>query len=248
MLDLNISTILMQMANFFILAFILDRFLFKPLQNVLRKREIETSSAMDEAKVALQNAEEMRRQYEEKTVNIDAVIAARRNEARVVIERNRQEMLKEVQLEIEDLKSQTEETLTQMRTKAVQQHKEKMGLLASEFSKGILMDLMTPYLEKSYQDAFLNQLSQMDLLKYLEGTAPGETALVKIILAKKPAASYQEELSSVIHQNLSQEITLSYEVDPRLIAGGILRFENELIDGSLQGQVSHFQKRYQEIA
>ena len=54
MLDINISTILLQMVNFFILAFLLYRFLFKPLQNVLRKREDETNRAMDEAKVALQ--------------------------------------------------------------------------------------------------------------------------------------------------------------------------------------------------
>ncbi|MEA3327538.1 MAG: F0F1 ATP synthase subunit delta [Chloroflexota bacterium] len=248
MLDINISTILLQMANFFILVFILYRFLFKPLQNVMRKREIETNRVMDEATVALQNAEEMRRQYEEKTDNIDAVIAARRNEARIVIERNRQEMLKEVQSEIEDLKSQNKDTLMQMRAEAVQQHKEQMGFLATEFAKGILKDLMTPDLQKSYQDAFLNQLGQMNLSKYLEGAAPGEASLVRVIFAKEPAASYQEELSSVIHQKLSQEISLSYEVDPRLIAGGILRFENELIDGSLQGQVNHFQKRYQEIA
>jgi F0F1-type ATP synthase membrane subunit b/b' len=39
MLELNISTILLQMANFFVLAFILYRFLLKPLQNVLQKRE-----------------------------------------------------------------------------------------------------------------------------------------------------------------------------------------------------------------
>ena len=248
MLDINISTILLQMANFFILVFILYRFLFKPLQNVLRKREIETNRAMDEATVALQNAEEIRRQYEEKTDNIDAVIAARRNEARVVIGRTRQEMLKEVQSEIEDLKSQTKDTLAKMRVEAVQQHKERMGYLASEFAKGILKDLLNPDLQKSYQDAFLKQLSQMDLSKYLEGAAPGETALVRVVLAQEPASSYQEKLSSLIQQNLNQEIMLSYEVDPRLIAGGILRFENELIDGSLQGQVSHFQKRYQEIA
>ncbi len=157
-------------------------------------------------------------------------------------------MLKEVQSEIEDLKTQTEETLTQMRTEAIQQHKEKMGQLASEFAKGILTDLMSPDLQKSYQDTFLNQLSQMDLSEYLDGAAPGETSLVRVILANEPAASYREELSSVIHRNLSQEINLSFEVDPGLVAGGILRFENELIDGSLRGQVSHFQKQYQELA
>lgn len=248
MLDLNISTILLQMVNFFILAFILYRFLFKPLQNVLKKREIETNSAMDEAKVALQNAEEMRRQYEEKTDNIDAIIAARRNEARVVIDRNRREMLKEVQAEVEDLKSQTIETFAQMQSDAVQQNKGKMGQLASEFAKGILTDVMNPDMEKSYQEAFLNQLRKLNLMEYLEGTMPGESSLVKIILAKEPSSSYKKELTSIVNKEQSKEIILSFEIDPRLIAGGMLRFENKLIDGSLQGQVSQFQKRYQEIA
>lgn len=248
MLELNISTILLQMTNFFILVFILYRFLFKPLRNVLNKREIETNRAMDEAKIALQNAEETQRRYEDKTDNIDAVITARRNEARIVIEQNRQEMLKEVQSEIEVLKSQTEDALAQMQSDAVQQNKEKMGVLASEFASGILKDILNPDLEKAYLDAFLKRLRQMDLSMYLEENIPGESALVRILLTEEPSEKYKKELSSIINQNQSQPVILSYEVDPSLIAGGLVRFENELIDGSLAGQVNLLRARYQEIA
>jgi len=248
MLNVNISTILLQMANFFILAFILYRFLFKPLQNILKKREIETNHAMDDAKKAKKEAEEMRREYEEKNNNIDVEIAARKNEARMVIERTRQQMLNEVQTEIEELKSQTEETLAHMRTEAVQQHKENVGKLASEFSRGILTDLLTPDLEKSYQEAFYNQLGKMDLSKHLEETLPGKKSFVRVIFAAPVEEPFKKKISTLIHQKLPQEINLSFEVEPGLIAGGILRFENELIDGSLQGQVNQFRKRYQEIA
>jgi len=247
MLDLNISTILLQMANFFILVFILYRFLFKPLRNVLKKREIQTNHAMDEAKIAHQNAEEMQRQYEEKTDNIDAVIAARRNEARIVIERNRQEMLKEVQSDIEDLKSQTEETIAQMRSDAVQQHKDQMGEMASDYARGILTDIMNPDLAKSYQDAFLNQLKEINLSKYMEAATSGAPTFVRIILAKEPTDAYKKKLSSIIEKDQSQKMIPSYEVDPGLIAGGMLQFENELIDGSLAGQITQFQEKYQEM-
>ena len=248
MLNLNLSTILLQIANFFILVFILYRFLFKPVQNVLKKREAEITKAMDDAKKAENEAEEMRKQFEEKTNNIDAEISAKRNEARIVIERTRQQMLQEVQERIEHLKAQTEETLSQMQMQAVQQHKQKLGNLATDFVQGILSDVMNPTLENVYQKEFIDRIQQMDLSSYLEKPTPGETPIVKVITAQPLNDEYQELLESSLHQKLDQPINITYEVDSDLIGGGILRFENELIDGSIQGQISDFKKKYQEKA
>jgi len=247
MLDLNLSTILLQMANFFILAFILYRFLFKPLQNVLKKREVETVQKMEQADSAKQEAEEIRQRYEEKSNNIDAEIAARKNEARIVIEQTRQQMLQEVQSQVEEIKAQAEETLTQMEKDALQQHKQRLGNLASEFATGILSDVMRPDLQKRYQQEFLKKIQSMDLSEFLEETPPNETAFIRVIFSNAPSSEFEDQISKAIKAGLSREVQLSFETDPSLIAGGILRFENELIDGSLQGQVKHFQKRYQEM-
>lgn len=248
MLDLNFSTILLQIANFLILALILYRFLFKPLQNVLKKREAETTRAMDEAQQAKERANEIRQRYEEKTNNIDAEIAARKNEARMVIDQTRQQMLQEVQSEVEQLEAQTEETLNRLGTEAVQQHKKRIGQLASDFAHGIISSVMSPQLEKSYQQEFFEKIKGMSLSPYLEEIPREETAFIRVILAHQPTGNFKETFSTMIHEKISREIQLTYEVDPSLIAGGILRFENKLIDGSLQGQIDHFQKRYQEMA
>jgi len=247
MLDLNLSTILLQMANFFILAFILYRFLFKPLQNVLKKREMETVQKMELADTAKQKAEEIRQRYEEKSNNIDAEIAARKNEARIVIEQTRQQMLQEVQSQVEEINAQAEETLTQMEKDALQQHKQRLGNLASEFATGILSDVMRPDLQKRFQQEFLKEIQGMDLSESLEETPPNETAFIRVILSIVPTSEFEDQISKAIKAGLSREVQLNFETDPSLIAGGILRFENELIDGSLQGQIKSFQKRYQEM-
>ena len=245
MLNLNISTILLQMANFFILAYILYRFLFQPLQNVLKKRETEITRAMDEAQAAKDNAEELRKQYEEKSQNIDAEIAARKNEARIVIEQTRRQMLQEVQKQIDRLTSQTEEKLTQMKTEAVQQHKEQLGNLAGQYVKNIFSDLMTPQLQKIYQDEFLDHISSQDLASYTEDIPPGQTVQIKAILAHAPSQSYQEHLENLLRDKISKEFNLTFEVDPGIIAGGKLQFENELIDGSVIAQIDQLQQLYQ---
>jgi len=246
MLDLNISTILLQMANFLILAFILYRFLFQPLKNVLQKRENEITKAIDEAHSAKQEAEETRQSYEEKSNNIDAEIAARKNEARIVIERTRQQMLRDVQTQIKELKGQTEETIQKLREESIQQHKEEISNMAAQFSRGILTDLMTEQLQEKFEQEFLEKVGGLDLPSYLKGTKPEERNSVKVIIANKPTNAFSNKLQEILHTKLSEDINITYEIDPGLVAGGILRFENKLIDGSLSGQINLLKKKYQE--
>ncbi len=246
MLDLNISTILLQMANFFILVFILYRFLFKPLQNVLKKREEQTIKMMDEAKAAREQAEKSRRTFEEKSKNIKVEIAAQKNEARIVIERTRQQMLHEVKSEIEHLKSQAEETLSQLRVEAVQRHQQEIGHLAADFVRRMLTDLMTPELQRFFLEDFLEKIKREDLAQYMETGRREDASLIKVVFANLPEKAFQEDLTKVLKDKIPQAFDLSFEVDPGLIAGALLRFENELVDGSLSGQIDGLQKKYQE--
>lgn len=246
MLELNISTIMLQMANFLILAFILYRFLFQPLQNILKQREDEITKAIDEARKAKQEAEETRKRYEEKTNNIDAEIAARKNEARIVIERTRQQMLRDVQTQLKGLKNQAVETLEKLQEESIENHKQKIGDMAAQFSKGILSDLMSEGLQEKFREEFLDKIQGLDLLSYLQGAQPEERNSVKVIMANKPTNSFENRLMDILETKLSKEINITYEIDSDLIAGGILRFENKLVDGSLQGQINLLKKKYQE--
>lgn len=246
MLDLNISTILLQMANFFVLAYILYRFLLKPLQNVLQKREEKITQTMDAAQMTQAEAEQLRRQYVEKNNNIDAEIAARKNEARIVIEQSRQQMLQEVQTQIEQLQSQTEDALSRLQAKTIQHHKDELVHLAAEFAQGILSDVLTPGLVESFEQEFISKISSLDLSAYTQDAKPGQDIFIKVVLASQPSERFTEQLSELIQNSLGGKIRLTYEVDPNLLAGGILRFENKLIDGSLQGQINSLQMRYQD--
>lgn len=63
MLDINLSTLLLQIANFLIMAYILARFLFKPLKGMLDRRAREATKALDAAQEATHDAEVLRQEY-----------------------------------------------------------------------------------------------------------------------------------------------------------------------------------------
>ena len=248
MLNINLSTILLQMANFFILVFILYRFLFNPLKKAMQKREEQVTSAMDEAAKAKQEAEKVRQEYEQKSDNIDADIAARKNEARIVIEQTRQQMLSEVQEKVEHLRHQAEESMDSLRAEAIQQHKKEIADLVAQFAREMMTDLMNPQIHKLYQEEFLEKIEGIDLSKFVEGASPNELQYIKAIMATQPDKDFQKRLETVVKEKITIPFDLTSEIDDKLIAGGILRFENELIDGSLGGQINKLKKQYQENA
>jgi F0F1-type ATP synthase membrane subunit b/b' len=136
---------------------------------------------MDAAKMTQVEAEELKRKYEEKNNNIDAEIAARKNEARIVIEQSRQQMLHEVQTQIEQLQTQTEDALARLQVKAVQQHKEQLGDLAAEFARGILSDVMTPDLKRFINRNFSTKSKNWISLLMQKERHPGRSHSLKLL-------------------------------------------------------------------
>ncbi len=246
MLDINLSTILLQIANFLILAFVLYRFLLKPLQKVLDKRADEVTRQLTEAEAAQKSAEEAKQFYEEKRDNIDVEINARKNEARIVIEKTRQQMLSEVQSQVELYQSQAEETLAQMREESLRKHKAEIGVIAGEFTKDILTDMLDDKFYDDLQEEFLDRVRQTAFPSDIEGSSDEQGIFVRVLFAKAPSTAYQEKLTKILQTKTTHSLNVSFEEDPALIAGGILRFEDILIDGSLQGMINKLQEQYQE--
>jgi F-type H+-transporting ATPase subunit b len=248
MLDLNLSTILLEMANFFILAYILMRFIIRPLQAVLAKRAQETTRQLDAADAARREAEALRVDYEQKQENLEAEIATRKNEARIVVEQTRQQMLQEVQAQIEALDHQAEEALKRKRAEALQQHRAEIGALAAQMVEQTITDVQTTALQQAYMDCFLEQLRHVNLVTHIDASASDEEIVAEVTSATPLTETDRARLAAILDTAPARTLSLAYQVDPALVVGAVLRLEDVRIDGSLHGQVLQLQKRYQENA
>jgi len=248
MLNLNLSTLLLQVANFLILAYILTRFLFKPLKEMLDKRASQVTKAVDEAEKATREAEELRLKYEKKRENIDAEIAALKNEARVVIDETRQQMLQEAHQEIEAMRARAQEEIEQQRADALLLHRSKIGELVAALTRRMVRDILNPQLHQAYLDAFLDQLRSVQLDGRIS-TSGEETISAELITAILLAQGDKVRIATTLDTVVSKPIDLTYRVDAGLIAGAMVRLGDTLIDGSLQGQLQQLRSRYEaEIA
>ena len=245
MLDINLSTLLLQVANFLIMVFILTRFLFKPLKEVLDKRTSQVTWAIDEAEKATREAEKARLEYDKKHGNVSAEIAALKNEARIVIDETRQQMLKEAYEEIEAMRARAQEETEQQRAEALRLHRGKIGELVTTLIQRMMKDVLNPQLHQAYLDAFLDQLRLVQLDGRISNNGE-ETVPAELITTIPLAQENERRVAATLETAVSQPVDLICRVDPDLIAGAMVRLGDMLIDGSLQGQLQQLRNRYEE--
>lgn len=245
MLNINLSTLLLQVANFLIMVFILARLLFKPLKEMLDKRASRVTSAVDEAEKATREAEELRLEYEKRRENIDVEIAALRNEARIVVDETRQQMLQEAYQEIEAMRARAREELEQQRADALRLHRSKIGELVATLTRRMMEDILNPQLHQAYLDAFLDQLRSMQLDGRISISGE-ETVSAELITATLLTQEDKARIGTTLETVVTQPVELACRVDAGLIAGAMVRLGDTLIDGSLQGQLQQLRSRYEE--
>jgi F-type H+-transporting ATPase subunit b len=245
MLELNWSTILLQIANFLIMTYILARFLFKPLKEMLNKRARYATKAMDEAEQAKRQAEALKQEYEKKANNIDAEFAALKNEARIVIDQTRQQMLQEAYEEIEAMRARAHEEIEQQRAQALRIHRSKIGDIVAALVQRMMEDILNPQMHQAYLDAFLNQMRSVQLDGRISNN--GEKTIPAEIITTIPLEPESErQIRATLETAVDYPLDLTYRVDPDLIAGAMVRLGDTLIDGSLQGQIQQLRNRYEE--
>ncbi len=248
MLEINLSTLLLQVANFLILAYILTRFLFKPLKEMLDKRTGQVTKAVNEAEKAAREAKVLRLEYNKKHENIDAEIAALKNEARIVIDQTRQQMLQEAYQEIDAMRTRAREEIEQQRTDALLLHRSRIGELVATLTQRMMKGVLNPQLHQAYLDIFLDQLRSLQLEGRIS-TNNGEPISAELITATPLVQENKTRIAATLEAVVSEPIDLACRVDADLIAGAMVRFGDMLIDGSLQGQLQHLRSRYEaEIA
>jgi len=244
MLEINLSTLLLQVANFLIMAFILTRFLFKPLKEMLDKRTSQVTKAVDEAEKVTREAEDLRLKYEKKRENIDAEIAALKNEARIVIDETRRQMIQEAYQEIEAMHARAQEEIEQQRADALLLHRSKIGELVATLTQRMMADILNPQLHQAYLDAFLDQLRSVQW-NGRTSTDGEEVVSAELITATSLTQENKKRIATTLETVVSQSIDLACRVDAGLIAGAMVRLGDMLIDGSLQGQLQQLRSRYE---
>ena len=127
-------TFIAQILNLFLQMYLIKRFLFKPVQEILDKRRALTDKEINDARQAKTEAETMRTEYESGIANAKSEAQAIVAQAKTEAEAKAEQVIREAEAEAVNIRSRAEQDIRQERRKALNEVKSEIGSIAMDIA------------------------------------------------------------------------------------------------------------------
>jgi F-type H+-transporting ATPase subunit b len=246
MININWSTLLLQIVNFGIMVFILSRVFFKPVVRILDERAEQVTKALDEAEEREKKAAEAQAEYEQTLSEAKEQVLVMQQRAQEDLLQTKQQVLSEAREQVTKMRETAEQDLEESRQEAIAEHRRELGYLAIELSGRLMRQAGGAAFQDASMREFLDRLDRLEPDAYRQALAGDQasTLQVQVISAQALEPDERTELESRTAKLLEREIEVRYRVDPSLIAGATMRLGGVVIDGSLSGQLQTLNERY----
>lgn len=227
-------SIAFQALNFLILAYLLHRFLWRPVTAMLDRRKKELDDAAAKAEATTAAAEAGRQRYEAKLDAVEVDRAARLAEAEAQIAEARERALGEARdaarAEIEAARAEISE---ERRAASEEVTREAVGL-AVAISRRMLADLGSTSLAGAFLDRICGRIDSMTPAEIAALRADlGERGVLRIATAPALDDEARARVRARLTERLGPVPKVDFVVDDALVAGVEVRFPHARIASSL---------------
>lgn len=144
LVTVNFWTLILQICNLFIQVFLIKKFLFKPINNILEKRQNLADKAIKEAREAKEEADSLKDQYESSLTNAHAEAAQIVQDAQKEAQTKADALVQDAQKQATDIKAKAAADIEQEKKKAINEAKDEIG--------GLAMDIAGKVVEKEINE------------------------------------------------------------------------------------------------
>ena len=127
-------TFIATILNLFIQIYLIKRFLFKPVNEMLEKRKNLADQEIRDARNARSKADSMKEEYESNMANARAQAAQIVQDAQKEAQARADELVREAQQQVSGIKARAESDIAQEKKKAINEAKDEIGGLAMDIA------------------------------------------------------------------------------------------------------------------
>lgn len=241
-MEIDWTTFVLEIVNFLALVWILKRFLYRPVLEVLARRRAGVEQTLEDARQSESRAAELKAQFENRLADWEREKAALRAglEAELVAERTRQQQALTQALTVE---RERQGALEAHRQGERQRELEAQAITqAGRFATRFLSRLAGPALEARLVEVFIEDLAQLseDQVAGLRIAAQTPAIRVQITSAFALEEDQRRRIAAAIAVRLGRPLDLVCGEDGRLLAGLRVAVGPWQLDLSLAGELAAF--------
>lgn len=223
-LGINLGFFIAQIINFGIVFFLLARFVWPRVVDMLDERSERIARGLEDARAAEEARENAERERDKVLVQARAETQKLMDEARQRSEEQARQVIRQAQREADELRAQAR----------IQSEEERNRLLSE--TRGQIVSLAMAAAERLIGES-LDQKAQQKVIKRFFAEVPAEARhmgrTVEVISAVPLTEDEQAEI-----QKVTGAEQIKYSVNPDILGGLVLRSGDKVVDGSVRGDMA----------
>jgi F-type H+-transporting ATPase subunit b len=226
-------TLALQTVNVLVLVWILARFFFRPVVDIVAKRREAAKKLLADAAAARQEAANARADANKLRAEIDTARDRLIAEARMSAQMEKANLLAQSSQEVAKLRSEAEALITRDRIAAEQAIIARARELSVEIARRLLERLPSRLALSAFLDELCRELSALPSKareSFTSAAAAGQA--VEVVTAAALTEEETEQARAALKVAFGAELSFEFRADPSLIAGVELRSRNTILSNS----------------
>lgn len=238
-------TLAVQAVNFLVLVWLLWRFLYRPVREVIDKRKQLAEQAFADAEARKGEAEAARRRFEERQAELAGERRDMLKKIHEELEVERRKVLDEAKGEADKLLEDARETIAEEREAALAEVREQGAALAAELASNLLGKAGPAAAGDTFLEALERQLTDMPAEERdrLERDLARDDARLTVVTAAPLTPEQRDRWAERFDACLGREDKTDFATDPEILGGAELRFPHAVLKFSWADQL----KKAEEI-
>ena len=238
-------TFALQAANFLILVWLLQRFLFKPVKGIVARRREEIARTLNEASAEREAAEGLRQEIEARKSQIESERQRLLEKQSVELSAERQKILEQARAEAEKLKAQAATLLQQERAQAMDELFEHSVQLATTLAERLLREIALPSLDHPFLARVLDYLDHLSAADHSTLSSQLGANPVVVTTAHPIRVEEEAEWRDGLGKRMGAN-NITFAADPALIAGAKIQFAHGILRFNWRDSLATAKKELQE--
>ena len=241
-MQIDWSTIILEIVNFLVLVWILKHFLYQPVLDIIAKRRAGIEATVTQAEETRHSAESLKQQYEGRVADWEQERAVARESLQHELDTERQRRLETLQAEGQSEREKAR-VADERRLVEAQRRSEQQALVQSaRFAAKLLGRLSGPDLETRLVQWMLDEIrnlpsAQLTALRQETANHPNEA---EVQSAHPLEAGTRRQIESALGTLFERPVTCRFHEDPALIAGVRITLGPWVLRANLQDELQGF--------
>jgi F-type H+-transporting ATPase subunit b len=240
--ELDWTTFILELINFLVLIWILNRFLYKPVMNVITQRKAAIQKTLMDADKMRDDATALQGQFENRLAEWEHERDKARAQLRDEINAERNRLLQSLRTEL-DQEREKAAAVEQRRLKDFTQQAEAVAIAQGGiFASRLLSRLGGVELERKIVDMVVQDLPRLpqDRIEAIRSAPTTVGLAMKVASAYPLDATQQKVLADACRTLIGREVPCEFLDDRNLLAGLRISFGSWVLRANVQDELSFF--------